>query len=163
MDALVRRHIGGVHAMIGHMVLNHADADDLTQEVFLRAARGLASFRGDAQFSTWLYRIAMNVARGFLKREGARVVYSSEKLPESLDPASPDAADEVMGRELDARITGAIAALSPALRAAIALTALHGLGEREAAAVEGCSVPAMYWRVHKARKMLRKRLRKDFE
>ena len=163
LDELIRRHIGGVRAMVAHMVLNDADADDLTQEVFLRAARGLPSFRGDARFSTWLYGIAMNVTRGFLKRKGARVVYSSDRLPEPLNTPAPGAADELMGRELEARITAAVASLPPSLRAAIVLTSLHGLDEREAARAEGCSVPAMYWRVHAARKILKKRLRKDLE
>ena len=53
-DELVRRHIGPVRRMAFSMVLNHADADDLTQEVFLRVARGIGNFRGQAKFSTWL-------------------------------------------------------------------------------------------------------------
>ena len=66
LDELTKRHLGPVRAMIYPMVLDGTLADDLTQEVFLRAFRALASFNGRLRFSTWLYRVAMNTAHGFL-------------------------------------------------------------------------------------------------
>ncbi len=68
-EELMRRHLPTVRGMMYQMALNHADADDLTQEVFIRAWRGLAKFHGGASFSTWLHRIAMNCAMSFLGRQ----------------------------------------------------------------------------------------------
>jgi RNA polymerase sigma-70 factor (ECF subfamily) len=63
-----------------------------------------------------------------------------------------------MARELDADIEAALASLPVTLRAAIVLTAIHGMDGREAARIEGCAAATMYWRVHKARKMLKRQL-----
>ncbi|HQU44525.1 MAG TPA: sigma-70 family RNA polymerase sigma factor [Pirellulales bacterium] len=70
LDVLLRRHLPRVRSTIGQLVLNDCDADDLTQEVFLRAVRGLAQFAGRARFSTWLYRVAINLSRSYLARRG---------------------------------------------------------------------------------------------
>lgn len=67
-DALTRRHIGKVRSMIYPMVLNDADADELTQEVFCRVIDGIHSFNHRAAFATWLPRITMNTTCNFLKR-----------------------------------------------------------------------------------------------
>lgn len=158
LDQLVRRHVGRVRGMILQMVLNSADADDLTQEVFLKAVRGLPKFRGDARFSTWLYRITMNVVRSFLKRKGSSASACGEQMAWVAAPESFAADARAMNGELDERIAGAMAALSPSLRAAMVLTVTHGLETQEAARIEGCSVRTMYWRIHKARKFLRKQL-----
>src|SRR5688572_18355227 len=68
LDALVRRHIGRVRAVIYPMVLDDTLADDLTQDTFVRAVRGLPGFRQDSEFSTWLYSIAMNCVRSYFSR-----------------------------------------------------------------------------------------------
>ena len=67
LDELVHRHIGKVKAMIYPMVLNQADADEITQDVFIRMANGVTGFQNKAMFSTWLYRIAMNTTHSFLR------------------------------------------------------------------------------------------------
>ena len=158
LDALVRRHVPGVRNMIYAMVLNTADADDLTQETFVRAIRGIAGFRRRARFSTWLYRIAMNTTRSFLSRKRRSPVLYRENPAESS--TSPNAATD--NDALDPAIHAALASLSPRLRAAIVLTGIRGLRAREAARVEGCSAATLYWRLHQARKILRERLREHF-
>ena len=65
---LVKRHMRGVYALAGSFVQSRSDADDLSQETFLRAYQGLGSFRGRSSFRTWLYRIALNVCSSHLKR-----------------------------------------------------------------------------------------------
>lgn len=160
LDTLVRRHVGRVRSMIAQMVLSEADADDLTQEVFLRAVRGLSGFRGRARFSTWLYRIAMNVARSFIRTKRTSAADTWHALAGTVDARSVPAEDNAIAGELQARISEAMAALPPALRAAIVLTAVQGLEAKEAAKVQGCSTALFYWRLHKARKVLRKRLGK---
>lgn len=157
-DALVRRHVGDIRAMIYPMVLNDADADDLTQEVLLRVVRGIDRFRGEAQFSTWLYRITLNTVRNFLSRQNRRQVASDEALDDRADRRADLPEELAMAGELDGAIASALQSLSPTLRAAIVLTTLQGLGVREAARIEECSTATMYWRVHKARKLLERDL-----
>ena len=158
LDRLVCRHLGRVRAMVFAMVLNDADADDLTQEVFIRAVRGLPQFAGRARFSTWISRIAMNTVRTFWARSDRPAQATGDRLAQCVDGrvATPD--ESAMADELDGQITAALAALSRPLRAAIVLTALEGVPVREAARIENCTVPTMYWRVHKARKILQRRL-----
>jgi len=142
------------------MILNESDADDLTQEVFLRAVRGLAGFRGESRFSTWLYQIAMNTTHSFLRRQGRRPPAPEAALAEKADclDSAPDRL--AMAGELDRAITVAVDSLPPALRAAVVLTMLQGMDVREAAEIEGCAAATMYWRIHKARKVLKRRLGK---
>ena len=152
---LVRRHLRRVRAVIFPMVLDHAVADDLAQETFLRAWRGLNGFRAEAKFSTWLTRIAWNVVQDEVARR--------DRLPSSLHEADPvettNQPDAVLlHRELDEQIQAALAELSPKLRAAIVLTGIQQLSPEEAAELEGCTVSTMYWRIHEARRLLEQRL-----
>lgn len=141
--------------MIHAMVLNHADADDLTQEVFVRMARGLASFRAKSKFSTWLYAIALNTTRSFLVRR-VRTQPTGEPFDSTVSAPGHARPDRMMmASELDGRISAALASLSPSLRAAITLTVLEEFDVAEAARIEGCRTATMYWRVHQARKKLK--------
>lgn len=158
LNGLAERHIPRVRALLHQMVLNEADADDLTQEVFLRAFHGLEGFEGRSRFSTWLYRIAMNTARTFLRSRTRTPACRGEELAEEPDRGGGGPDQAAMARELDADIEAALGSLSPTLRAAIVLTAIHGLNGREAARIEGCATATMYWRVHKARKILKRQL-----
>ena len=89
LEELVGRYLDKVRGMVFSMVLDPSLADDLTQEVFLRALRGLAGFDGRAKFSTWLYRVAMNTTHSFLaKRNRSRLTFHSEL------PDGPHEADE---------------------------------------------------------------------
>ena len=157
-DLLVRRHIGKVRAMIYPMVLNDADADELTQEVFLRVVGSIQGFKGQSAFSTWLYRIAMNTTHNFLKRRTRNPVEHRENPPDSPGGKSWSPTETIMGMESDARVTKALESLSPPLRAAIVLTAIQGMSLKEAAKAEQCLMATLYWRVHQARKLLREQL-----
>ena len=159
LDELVRRHLPQVRQTVFQMVLHDGDADDVTQEVFLRAIRGLNGFNRRAKFSTWLVRIAMNTAYTHLERRSRAPV---ESLATSTDQAvATSAAPEarlLMG-ELTADVERALAELSISLRAAVVLTSFQGMSPAEAAQVENCSTATMYWRIHEARKKLRTRLK----
>lgn len=157
-DALTRRHIGKVRSMIYPMVLNDADADELTQEVFLRVVGSIQRFKGQSAFSTWLYRIAMNTTHNFLKRRIRNPVEHRQNPPDSPGGKNWSPTETIMGMESDARVTKALEALSPPLRAAIVLTAIQGMSLKEAAKAEHCLMTTLYWRVHQARKLLRKQL-----
>jgi RNA polymerase sigma-70 factor (ECF subfamily) len=153
MDELVRRHIAKVRAIVFPMVLNDTDADDVTQEAFLNAVRNIGSFRGQSEFSTWLHRVALNAAYSFLRRRKRRREERPDDLGEPADPsAGPDR--RVMGLELGVQIEKALGALPASLRAAITLTAIHGMSVKEAARTEGCLTATMYWRVFEARRIL---------
>jgi RNA polymerase sigma-70 factor (ECF subfamily) len=157
MDELVRRHIGKVRSMVFPMVLNDADADDVTQETFLNAVRNIGSFRGQSEVGTWLHRIAINAAYSFLRRKKRCREDRREDVSERVDPsAGPDR--RMMGLELGVQIGEAMGALPVSLRAAITLTAIHGMSVKEAARLEGCLAATMYWRVFEARRILGKEL-----
>jgi RNA polymerase sigma-70 factor (ECF subfamily) len=157
MDELVRRHIAKIRAIVFPMVLNDADADDVTQDAFLNAVRNIGSFRGQSEVSTWLYRVALNAAYSFLRRRKRCREEKSENLGERADPsAGPDR--RVMGLELGVQIGKAMGALPDSLRAAITLTAIHGMSVKEAARTEGCLAATMYWRVFEARRILGREL-----
>src|SRR6266853_6312375 len=79
-DELVRRYQGRIYATIYHMTSNHEDANDLTQETFIKAYRALKSFKGDSSFYTWVYRIAVNKTINFLKQRKNRMHMSLNDL-----------------------------------------------------------------------------------
>ena len=156
-DELVSRHIGKVRAMIYPIVLNDADADDLTQEVFLRVVNNISRFRNRARFSTWLHRIALNTTYSFLKKRKRSPMDQREDLAEH--PCNTTAPDRsLIAEETDSQVTEALASLSPSLRAAITLTAIHGMSTKEAAQTSDCLRATMYWRVHEARRILKTKL-----
>lgn len=100
----------------------------------------------------------MNVAHTYLQRQQrSPVVFQSQLMDHDHGSVTPDG--EAAGNELLAQIEGAIAGLSPKLRAAIVLTALQGLTAREASAIENCRESTMHWRIHEARKQLKHRLK----
>lgn len=156
-EALVNRHVGKVRAMIYPMVLNDSDADDLTQDVFLRVAAGVPRFRRKAQFSTWLYRITMNTVYSFIRRKKRQPFLEQEDPPEPRDVA-PDPSLRLAWKEVGGTVAKALESLSPPLRAAITLVAIHGMSPGEAAKIEGCLPATLYWRVHEARRILKKKL-----
>ncbi len=157
-EQLMDRHVRKVRGMVYAMVLNDHDADDLTQEVFLRAARNIGRFSGKAKFTTWLHRITMNAVYDFMRcRKRSRVEHREEIPDPGCKRPAPDAA--LVGSEATDGIHHAMSTLPPLLRSAISLTAIHGFSPGEAARVEKCLPATMYWRVHEARRRLRKDLR----
>jgi len=155
VSELFVRHLGKVRGMMYQMTLNHADADDLTQEIFIRASRGLHGFSGRSEFSTWLHRIAMNCAKSFLIRRGRRPIQATEEMPEAVAPCGDRPDLRVAGGEMDERIRAALEQLTPKLRAAMVLTVLQDMPLPQAARIEKCALPTLYWRVHEARRQLK--------
>jgi RNA polymerase sigma-70 factor (ECF subfamily) len=154
----VCEHLPAVRRIVFPMVLDHQHADDLTQEIMIRAIRGLNGFKGQSSLKTWLTRIALNTTYTFLER---RKRVSDSELPAAPVDRSFDGSPihAAIGKELDAEIQAALQKLSAKLRAAIVLTAIDGLTPAEAAAIEECSLPTMHWRIHQARKDLRQHLK----
>lgn len=160
VDVLLTRHVGKVRNMIYPMVLNDADADDLTQEVLVKAFNAIGDFGGRARFTSWLYRITMNTTNSFLRTRNRNPMVPHDVVPETGN-AAPDMLSRLEPNNDDEKITRAMQSLSPVLRAAITLVAINGLSIKEAAKAEGCVMATMYWRLHEARKLLKQALRES--
>jgi len=165
--AHVRRYQRRVYAAAIHVTGNHADAEDVAQETFVRAYRGLASFDGRADFFTWLYRIAINTALNRLRSgrrtaaladAGAAEVAQLGGKPEDL--GSPRyAPDEQAALTQEVRtVLAAVAELSPTLRVTLLLATVEGLSHRQIADILDIPEGTVAWRVNEARRLLRERL-----
>jgi RNA polymerase sigma-70 factor (ECF subfamily) len=131
-DALVVRHRANVRRIILVRVRDDALADELVQVAFVRAFEGLASFRGDASFSTWLYTIATNAVRNELRD---RPPSRSVPLDDVDLITTAFGTNKLVAREIRQKLAGAIAELSPKQRMVVELHLLHGVGFREIAAM----------------------------
>jgi RNA polymerase sigma-70 factor (ECF subfamily) len=137
-DELVTRHRRMVYRVCHRFTGNHEDASDLAQDVFVRAYRGLASFRGNSSVSTWLYRIAVNTA---LNHVGSRRPATDELDPgRHTDSTTPAPDDRVWQQQERARVRDAIRRLPDRQRATVILRVYHDLTHEEIARVLGSSV-----------------------
>ena len=163
-ERLYHLHSGRVFALCLRMLKNPAEAEDSTQEVFLRVFRKIQSFREEAAFSTWLHRVAINTVLMRLRR--------NEPLMTSLPGVAEDGEEtRAPGRELggpDLHLEGyvdrealdkAIAQLSPRCKLMFVLYDIQGYAHSEIAKIAGCSVGNAKSQLHKARTRLRKLLR----
>lgn len=155
-DVLVTRHRRSVYQVCYRFVNHHEDAADLTQDTFVRAWKALASFRGQARFSTWIYRIAVNVClnRVSLKTPKTDVV-DFDLVADQREPA-PGAAIDAAERQ--AMVRAAVQSLPPRQRTALILRTYHELSHQEVADIVGTSVGAVKANVFHALANLRKRL-----
>ncbi|HXK09004.1 MAG TPA: sigma-70 family RNA polymerase sigma factor [Vicinamibacteria bacterium] len=135
-DQLVVRYQRDVYRLCYRYVNNHEDANDLAQEVFLKAWRAIGRFRGESAFSTWLYRIAVNACLNFraLRRP------ATQDLPEALADPVPGAAARVESADEARRVREAVRRLPEKQRATLILKIYHELTHEEVAAVLGSTV-----------------------
>ncbi len=131
--------------MLGRLACRGADLDDVVQETYLRAWRSLPAFRGDSLFSTWLFRIATNVASTW--RQNRRIIAT---LPEDAG-VSLNSPPELGEAPLMAAYERALSRLSPELRAVFVLHETEGMSYREAAETLGCPIGTVMSRLHRAR------------
>jgi RNA polymerase sigma-70 factor (ECF subfamily) len=164
---LVRRHQRRVYAAALHILGNHSDADDVTQEAFVRAYRGLGAFDGRADFSTWLYRITVNTALNAL-RSGRRGAALSQRSgteaahmggrPEALGQGPPGPVQQVEQASDVVRVLEAVAQLSPPLRVTIVLATIEELPHKQIAEILEIPEGTVAWRINEARRLLKLRL-----
>ncbi len=155
-DALVTRHRRSVYQVCYRFVNQHEDAADLTQDTFVRAWKALGTFRGQARFSTSIYRIAVNVSLNRVSRKTPKTEPADFDLVADLGQPSPCAAlDADERRRLVRR---AVHSLPPRQRTALILRTYHELSHQEVAAIVGTSVGAVKANVFHALTNLRKRL-----
>lgn len=158
-DELVRRTYGDVFKLAVRLTGNETDANDVVQDTYVRAFRGLRRFRGDAQFSTWLYRIASNCASTFTARR-SRLRHDSLTEAEEVAETDPDQDPTLQAEASTLRVAleRALEQLPHRLRAVMELRHLEDLSHREIAERLGISESATKVRLHRARNTLRRLL-----
>ena len=135
-DRLVERYQRDVYRLCYRYVNNHEDANDMAQEVFLKAYRALGRFRGESTFSTWLYRIAVNTCLSFRSSRKA----PAEEVTEALPDASPGALAQVESEETARIVRDAVRRLPEKQRATLILKVYHDLSHDEVASILGSTV-----------------------
>lgn len=156
-DELVRRTHADTYTLAYRLCGNEEDAHDVVQDAYLRAFRGLKRFRGDAQFTTWMYRITANCANTLM---GKRQRHRHDELPETVEDTDHDR-DPVAHSDalaLRADLEEALSELSPKLRAVVVLRDVYELSHEDVAAELGISQTAAKVRLHRARLQLKDRL-----
>jgi RNA polymerase sigma-70 factor (ECF subfamily) len=155
-DELVRVTSKNTYTLAYRLVGNEEDARDVVQDAYLRAYKGIGKFRGDAQFSPWLYRITANCAATHL---GKRKRHRHDELPDDslIADQNPDRDPQatVLASSLRDRLSGALDELPPKLRAVVVLRDVYDLPHEAIASELGISETAAKVRLHRARRKLR--------
>jgi RNA polymerase sigma-70 factor (ECF subfamily) len=155
-DELVRRTYNDVYNLAMRLTGNEADARDVVQDTYVRAYRALRRFRGDAAFSTWLYRIASNCASSFLSRRSRQRCDSLGEIDVADDDPEQDPTLLAEASTLRAAVERALDQLPHRLRAVVVLRDVEDLSHREIAERLGISESATKVRLHRARLALRR-------
>ncbi|GGZ61504.1 RNA polymerase sigma factor RpoE [Lysobacter xinjiangensis] len=165
-DVLVRRYQHRTVGLIGRYVHDWSECQDVAQEVFMRAYRALGNFRGDAQFSTWLHRIAVNTAKNHLVAQNRRPptddidVMDAEQFDTSLRLRDTDTPEhELLRQEIETTVMDAVNRLPGELRDAITLREVEGLSYDEIAERMGCPIGTVRSRIFRAREAIDAQLR----
>jgi RNA polymerase sigma-70 factor (ECF subfamily) len=155
-EQLVRRHADRLYRVVLRFLGDRQEAEEVTQEAFIRAWRGIDRFKRDAQFFTWLYRIAINEAhRRTARRPPAGLVSSLDQRP--VDPPDRGQSPHLRAERSDLRdaLERAIRALDPDYRAPLILRDIEGLSTAEAATIMDLGEAAFKSRLHRARLAVR--------
>jgi RNA polymerase sigma-70 factor (ECF subfamily) len=163
-DELVRKYQSKVYTLAFRFMGNHADAGDLSQDAFIRAYQALSSFRGDASFATWLYRITANVCRDEIRKQSR---YKKVSLDEvimqpggsgSLAATGPTPEESLEKVELKDVVQRHLNALSDEHRLILVMRDIQGMSYDEIAASLDCTLGTVKSRLNRARQTLKKRL-----
>ncbi|MFZ5595874.1 MAG: RNA polymerase sigma factor [Bacillota bacterium] len=160
-DELVRRYQGKVYTVAYRFMGNHADAGDLAQEAFIRAYQALSSFRGECSFATWLYRIASNVCRDEIRKQGRRKKVSLDEIMDrtgggpvlaARDPSPEESLEMVEMREM---VQGYLGLLPDDHRLILVLRDIQGMSYEEIALSLKCNMGTVKSRLNRARQALK--------
>ncbi len=161
-NQLVRRWERPIFALAYRTLGREEDARDVTQETFLRAFRALPGFKGDAKFSSWLYRIALNLCRDFIRKQRRTPVVAVpegveiDQLAERQQHESVTVEDLAARAELSRGVAAAMEHLPTEQRTAILLKEYHGLTFQEIAEMMNCPLSTAKTRVYQGLMLLRK-------
>ena len=174
-DEMVSRYWDRIFSMVNQLLRNPQDAEEVTQDAFIRAHRGLANFRGDSAFSTWLYQIATNLARNrywywWRRKRDKSVSFDAPMGPDNdttlaeIIPAEVETPDDItVSREFVARIGKGMERLGTKHREILVLRNIKNMSYEEIAQVLGISVGTVKSRIARARESLRSKLGEDFK
>jgi len=165
-NQLILRWERPIYALAYRVIGREDEARDVCQEAFLRAFRALPGFKGQAKFSSWLYRITLNLCRDWIRRQRRAPV---SQLPEDMDVLEAAAArgpvesieDLVARRELSAVVEEAMALLPDEQRTAIILKEYHGMTFQEIADLQGCPLSTVKTRLYQGLAVLRRQLERN--
>jgi RNA polymerase sigma-70 factor, ECF subfamily len=166
-DLLVAKYQRKLGRLISRFVRDTAEAEDVTQEAFIKAYRALPGFRGDSAFYTWLYRIGINTAKNYLlankRRPPTSTPFDAEEA-ESFEDAgllhevsTPE--NELMSKQVVSTVQSALQQLPEDLRSALTLREIEGLSYEEIASVMNCPVGTVRSRIFRAREAVAEKLR----
>lgn len=164
-DLLVIKYQHKILSLVSRYVRDVGEVQDVTQEAFIKAYRALPKFRGDSQFYTWLYRIAINTAKNHLMAKGRRPPGSDidvqdaeyfESATQLKDIESPES--QLFGEELREIVNKALSQLPEDLRTAVTLREFDGLSYEDIADVMDCPVGTVRSRIFRAREAIDKQL-----
>lgn len=165
-DLLVLKYQHRIFALISRYVRDQDEVQDVAQEAFIKAWRALPRFRGDSQFYTWLYRIAVNTAKNHLVSRGRRPPGSDIDAEDAEQFIGADGLHEsgtpesiLMSQELGEVISTAIEALPQELRTAVMLREFDGLSYEDIAAIMECPVGTVRSRIFRAREAIEQAMR----
>jgi len=167
-DLLVIKYQSRIISIVGRFVKDHAEAQDVAQETFIKAYRAIKSFRGDSAFYTWLYRIAVNTAKNFLLAKKRRPGHSgAQSIDVALDDDDEQYIDHIealheietpestlVRDELKRIIDTAVASLSEELKTAICLREFDGMSYEEIALALDCPIGTVRSRIFRAREVI---------
>ena len=168
VEALVDRYAGWIHGVTRRLLNDPRDAEEVTQDVLLTVVRKIQTFKGEAAFSSWLYRIAANAAYQRLRAKRVRQEVSLEPFLSVFDDEgryvqpvvdwSRQLDDPAVAGEVRAAIERSLTRLPEEHRVIVLLHDVEGLSNEDVAAALGLSVPAVKSRLHRARLFLRQEL-----
>jgi RNA polymerase sigma-70 factor (ECF subfamily) len=163
-ELLVIKYERRIQRLIGRMVRDVDLVEDIAQETFIRAYRALAQFRGEAQFYTWLYRIAVNTSKKFLmdlkrnptvSENSFKTAGDDETSPVENELTSPETPEAVLAsKEIAEMVNSVMDALPEELRQAITLREIEGLTYEEIAAAMNCPIGTVRSRIFRAREAI---------
>jgi RNA polymerase sigma-70 factor (ECF subfamily) len=165
-NQLILRWERPIYALAYRVIGREEDARDVSQEAFLRAYRALPGFKGQAKFSSWLYRIALNLCRDWIRKQRRAPV---QQMPEGVDPVEMagesgpvESIEELVARkELSDVVGEAMALLPEEQRTAIILKEYHGMTFQEIADLQGCPLSTVKTRLYQGLTVLRRHLEKN--
>ncbi len=160
-DLLVRKYQHRIAALIGRYISDWSECQDVAQETFLRAYRAIANFRGDAQFYTWLHRIAVNTAKNHLVSHNRRPptddidAADAEQFESGIRLRDTDTPErELMRQEIERTVMRVVDGLPEELRTAITLREVDGLSYEEIAQRMDCPIGTVRSRIFRAREAI---------
>ena len=165
-DLLIRKYQHKLVSVISRYISDWSECQDVAQETFIRAYRAIGNFRGDSQFYTWMYKIAINTAKNYLVSQGRRPPKDDIAVEDAVlldggawlkDRATPE--HELLRQEIEQTVFDTVEQLPEELKTAITLREVDGLSYEEIAEKMGCPIGTVRSRIFRARDAIDLKLR----